>query len=338
MGQYIYPNKSFGGGTVSGDTVFSAGVSAGTINITNGPISSGGTDLYSVFATVGSGGGSGTTTNVHAGTNTFVSGTLINPSVNITSATLANLSVSGTNTANQIYASTLSGGTIYSGNTDLYSIFSVIGSGGSSGVTTNIQNGLNTFTGGTNSNPSVNITSATLNNLVATGTTSVGSFSATTIYSGNTNLYSIFAPFGVTGGSGSSTFVQSGINTFTGGTNSNPSVNITSATLNNLIATGTTSIGSLSATTIYSGSTNLYSIFAQVGSSNGSFSSNGINTFTGGTSANQTINITSATLNNLVATGTTSVGSFSATTIYSGSTDIYNIFINDSDTINGGTF
>lgn len=85
-------------------------------------ICSGSTNLYDIFATLGASGPTGTTF-VQSGTNTFTGGTESLPTVNITSATLANLSTSGTNTANSFFATTLSGGTIYSGGTNLYDIF-----------------------------------------------------------------------------------------------------------------------------------------------------------------------------------------------------------------------
>ena len=64
--------------------------------------------------------------------------------------------------------------------------------GGSGGTPTYVQNGLNTYTGGTSSLPTVNISAATLNNLTVSGATSLGVVSATTIYSGATDLSNIF--------------------------------------------------------------------------------------------------------------------------------------------------
>ncbi|MFN8155588.1 MAG: hypothetical protein U0Y08_14940 [Bacteroidia bacterium] len=76
----------------------------------------------------------------------------------------------------------------------------------------------------------------------------------------------------------------------------------------------TTTNGNLTFT--YTGST----------SSGGSYVLNGINTFTGGTSNGQSVNITGASLSNLTVSGLTSLSSVSATTIYSGSTDLSNLF------------
>jgi len=269
MGLYIFPSGYFlptSGGTVSGLTVYTTGLSASTFS--GGTIISGTTDLYSIFA-------QSTqldTTKVQFGTNTFTGGTGNAPTVNITSATLANLSTSGTNTALQFSATTLSGGTILSGSTNLYSIFAQ----STQLDTTRVQFGTNTFTGGTGNAPTVNITSATLANLSTSGTNTAFGFSATTlsggtILSGTTDLYSIF----LTANDGNDiTRVRSGTNTFTGGTGNAPTVNITSATLANLSTSGTNTAFGFSATTlsggtILSGSTNLYSIFATVGGGGG---------------------------------------------------------------------
>ncbi len=104
-------------------------------------------------------GGTGSSVFIQNGTNTFTGGTASLPTVNITSASLLNLSTSGTSTSYKFSATTLSGGTILSGSSNLYSIFLT--------------------TGGTN----------TLLQLSAT------TISATTIYSGSTDLTSIFIPY-----------------------------------------------------------------------------------------------------------------------------------------------
>lgn len=122
--------------------------------------------------------------------------------------------------------------TILSGGTDLYDIFSQ----GDNDIT-RVQPGTNINTGGTANNPIINLD----NNV------SLTSLSATTIYSGGTNLSSVFAPIG---SSGDITRVQPGTNIFTGGTVNNPTVNITDASLNTLNVSGTTVLAHASATTI----------------------------------------------------------------------------------------
>jgi hypothetical protein len=72
--------------------------------------------------------------------------------------------------------------------------------------------------------------------------------SASTIYSGSTNLYDIF----LTSADGNDiTRVQSGLNTYTGGSANFPVINISAATLNYLNVSGNTILSSLTATTAY---------------------------------------------------------------------------------------
>lgn len=89
--------------------------------------------------------------------------------------------------------------------------------------------------------------------------------SATTLYSGSTNIGSLFAPIGLQLTSGV-TRVQPGTNTYTGGTANLPTVNVSALTINTLDASGTSRFTTLSATTfsgatIFSGSTNISSLF-----------------------------------------------------------------------------
>ncbi len=142
----------------------------------------------------------------------------------------------GAGTFTSLSATTLSGGTILSGSTDLYNIFQKIGDG--SGVE-NVNAGSNITTGGTATSPIISlVASPSVNNLTFSGTAIGGSvqagagtftsLSATTlsggtILSGATNLYSIFAPFGTI--SGVETIGQ-GTNIVTGGTAVNPIINV----------------------------------------------------------------------------------------------------------------
>lgn len=72
------------------------------------------------------------------------------------------------------------------------------------------------------------------------------------IYSAGTNLYDIILGMSLSGstGGGGGFPIQNGVNTFTGGTYSAQTVNITAATLSNLVVSGVTFLQSLSATTI----------------------------------------------------------------------------------------
>jgi len=92
-------------------------------------------------------------------------------------------------------ANTLSGGTLYSGSTNLYDIFST--SSGPSGVSTHVQPGSNITTGGTATNPIISVVdSPSFNSVTASGASSFTTLSATTFISGSTNLYSIFQTIG----------------------------------------------------------------------------------------------------------------------------------------------
>lgn len=101
--------------------------------------------------------------------------------------------------------------------------------------------------------------------LIATGTSYLNTISAitinaTTIISGSTNLYDIFDAKG----SEDITRVQPGINVYTGGTENNPTVNISAATLDNINVSGASFFDSLSANTIYSGSTSIDEVINSV--------------------------------------------------------------------------
>jgi len=162
----------------------------------------------------------------------------------------------------------ISGDTIYSGSTDLSLLF-----GSGSIDVTRVGNGVNSFTGGTDNIPTVNITGLTVDNITVSGDSQVNSFSAitisaATIYSGSTDLSLLFG-----NGAVDITRIGNGVNTFTGGTENLPTVNITGASLDNLYVSGSNSANSfsastISATTFYSGSTDLSLLLGGGGSSN----------------------------------------------------------------------
>jgi len=347
----------------SGDTVLDGSGDTRSLYV-NGNFSAdtifiGSADLYNIFAPIGTI-GSGATTFIRGGLNTYTGGTLTSPTVNISAATLSWLS-----------ATSISGDTIYSGGTDLYQIFSTLGSHGD---IVRVQPGSNINTAGTVNAPIIGVVeSPSFNNLTLSGlgqfnSVSASSLSATSIYSGNTDLYSVFATIG---SGGPSTFLQPGLNTYTGGTSSAPSVNVSAATLHYLSAT------TVSGGTLYSGSTNLYDIFLTTNDGNditrvqpglfintggtasaptinlaqnisgatisgGTFYSGstplqtiienlsvggsstyvqpGLNTYTGGTSSAPTVNVSAATLTYLSAT------TVSGGTLYSGSTNLNDVF------------
>jgi len=133
---------------------------------------------------------------------------------------------------------------------------------------THVQNGLNTYTGGTYLAPTVNISAATLDRVFVSGYStfnllSATTFSATTYFSGSTPLETIIVNLAT---SSSNTFVQPGLNTYTGGTNSRPTVNVSALTIDHITVSGDSNFTTLSATTlsagtIFSGSSNLETLF-----------------------------------------------------------------------------
>lgn len=109
---------SLTGGTITGNTRITGSLSAGTLY-------SGSTDLYNIFLTSGS----INPTYVQPGSNITTGGTAQLPVISVTASPSFNsLFLSGTGqfagvTATSLSATTLSGGTILSGGTNLYSIF-----------------------------------------------------------------------------------------------------------------------------------------------------------------------------------------------------------------------
>jgi len=222
------------------------------------------------------------------------------------------------------------------------------------GQSTIIRNGLNTYTAGTTADYTVNISALTINTLIAsgnstfTGTLSGGSsFSANTIYSGSTNLYSIFSQIGHT--HQFSSILNTAHTHSVSEINNLSSLLDTKLNLSGGTMTGTLSASSIGATTIsggtlYSGSTNLYNIFAGIGSVGGGTSTSvqpGLNTYTGGTSTSPSVNISALTISTLTVSGESvlnaiSANTLSAQTIISGSTNISSLFSSISHTHFGG--
>jgi len=233
------------GGTVTGNYLpLSGGTISGTTNFNNGAvIQSGGTDLYSIFST---GGGGGASTFVQPGNNIYTGGTSSKPVINLVdSPSVNNFSFSGKANGVNLYATNLSGGTIYSGSTDINSLFA-------DKIHTHSQY-------------------ATLSGANFTGS----------IQSGGTDLYNIFLN---TADGNDITRVQPGSNITTGGTGNLPVVSVVASPIfNNITFSGTAIGNALSATTIsggtlYSGSTNLYDIILEL---NNTFSTSAITSSTG---------------------------------------------------------
>ena len=373
-GQILYVQDPTNGVQSTGIyTNGSGGLTATTASITTlsaGTMISGSTNLYNIFSTAGSG-----VQSVGANGNLSTGGTATNPTIILAaSPSFNNLTVSGTGNFT---------GTLQSGGTNLYDIFTEgVGTANvlplwsnNTGLLTNsiiTQSGTGvTVAGSVNIIGDVNVlgTATTFNTqtvqsqdnnillnfsgsyvsalgggiTVLSGTPSGvastwsidanGSWSSNTailtsaitvnggniavtgggaMTSGGTNLYNIFA----TAGSGVQSVGANG-NLSTGGTATNPTIILAaSPSFNNLTVSGATSLQTLSATTMISGSTNLYNIFATAGSGVQSVGANG-NLSTGGTATNPTIILAaSPSFNDLTVSGNTTTQGISGTTIY----------------------
>ena len=147
---------------------------------------------------------------------------------------------------NSLSATSFSAGTINSGGTEISTLF-LNANGG-----TKIQPGLNTYTGGTFSFPTVNISALTIDHISVSANSTFNSFSATsfsagTMFSGSNALdsiiYNIASNLDNATSSTGNTYVQNGLNTYTGGTQPRPNINISSITVSNLSASGNTILG-----------------------------------------------------------------------------------------------
>jgi hypothetical protein len=219
-------------------------------------------------------------TSIGNGLNTYTAGTANAPTVNISAATLASLSVSGATTLNTLFATTVSGGTLFSGSTNIGGLF----------VNT-ISNGTNTTVGGSANHRTVNLVdSPSLNNItysgISTGGNSVATnVSATTFFSGSTNLGTVInsAITGITSNL-TSTRVQPGTNITTGGTANNPTINLVdSPSVNGLTVSGTGNFTGL----LQSGGTTLGNLFVNDVTA-------GTNISIGGSANHPTVNVISS--------------------------------------------
>ena len=147
----------------------------------------------------------------------------------------------------------------YSGSTNLETIIYNIASGSSTPVVgTNVQPGINTYTGGTSTNPTVNVSALTINTLIAsgnsifTGTLSGGSsFSANTLFSGTTNLNTYFGQ------------LQTSAITNANNISQNSNILATKANISGQTFTGNIVVPTITASTIFSGTTNLVNLLSK---------------------------------------------------------------------------
>lgn len=129
IGELIPTGVTFGVGRVSLNTQFSGTADFNNVEVsgnlsagTGGVIYSGGTDLYNIFLATADG---NDITRVQPGSNITTGGTDNQPIINLVSSpSVNNITFSGSAIGSSLSATTLSGGTIYSGGTDLYDIFS----------------------------------------------------------------------------------------------------------------------------------------------------------------------------------------------------------------------
>ncbi|HWY35520.1 MAG TPA: DUF2793 domain-containing protein [Nitrosopumilaceae archaeon] len=290
-------------GNLSGTNAFFNTISGVSISATT--FYSGSTDLSLLLGQILQAG----ETFVQPGLNTYTGGTNFRPTINVSALTISSLIVTGATILQTVSATAFSGGSFFSGGTDLGSLFL---SSGATFPQTHVQPGTNISTGGTSLNPVVNVVS----NPVFTSISAV-TISGSSIFSGSTDLSSLFLSSGATF---PQTHVQNGLNTYTGGTSLNPSVNVSAATLSSLTVSGLTTLGivavtTISGTTFYSGSTDVSLLFPSLQSV--SLINSQLTT---------KANLSGATFTGNINTPSLSATTLSGGTIYSGSTDVSLLF------------
>jgi len=272
----------------------------------------------------------GVTTRVQPGVNTYTGGTPDFPTVNIVdSPSFEDVSFSGTATGGDLFVDNLSGGTIYSGGTDLYDIFltsgDVSGTSVSAGSNVQVQLSGNDYEVSVVDSPSFEDVS--FSGIATGGDLFADNLSGGTIYSGSTDVETIIYNIVNATELDDITRVQSGVNTYTGGTANEPTVNIVdSPSFDQITTSGSSTFAGANFTgAIQSGGTDLYDIFVTEDTSDITRVQPGSNITTGGTENEPIINLVdSPSVNNFNASGTSNFTG----TIQSGGTDLYSIFVN----------
>jgi hypothetical protein len=207
-----------------------------------------------------------------------------------------------------------------------------------SGTTAYVQPGLNITTGGTTTAPVINVVGSPIFTAVTAVSVSGTSVSATTFISGATELSialsnkfnSAYAPISV-----QNQWVQPGNNISTGGTPNAPQVSlVASPSVFNLVSSGVTFAPTLSGNTLYSGASELGGLLAQTYAPISvvpTYVQPGINTTTGGTIARPIIHVVGSPSFTAVTASSVSGTSVSATTFYSGNTNL-NYLLGQSST------
>jgi len=193
-----------------------------------------------------------------------------------------------------------------------------------------VSPGVNVYTASTAFNTIIGVVGSPVFTGVTSQTISGTSVSATTFYSGSTNLNYLLGQ-----SSTPATYVQPGNNITTGGTVNAPTINlVASPSVLNLISSGVTFAPSLSGNTIYSGSSELGGLLAAYYAPISvvpTYVQPGINTTTGGTIARPIIHVVGSPSFTAVTASSVSGTSVSATTFYSGNTNL-NYLLGQSST------
>ncbi len=246
----------------------------------------------------------------------------------------------GTVSGETLFSSSLSANTYFSGVTSLEQIVYNIASN-FSGENISIQNGLNTYTGGTNLNPSINISAITVDFLFVSGNSilnnlSTINLSGNAIFSGSTNLNDIFSSLNHTHQFSSilNTAHTHSISSIENLTNVlNTKVNKSGDTMIGGLFIPSLSATSLSGGVIFSGTSNLYDLFSHIGHTH-SFSSilntahthNILEVDNLLSSFNTKINKSGDTMTGGLFTPSLSATTLSGNSIFSGSTNLNDIF------------
>jgi len=330
---------------LSGDGQFAAvtSTSLSATTLSGGTIFSGATNLYSIFARP-----EFVVNSVNAGSNITTGGTANSPTISVAASPSLNaLTLSGAGqfasvTSTGLSANTLSGGTLYSGATNLST--TIINVASATGDFTRVQGSNFITTGGTANAPTINLAQ----------NFSGATISGGTLYSGATNLSTTIISIANAAASAVDIAVQAGSNIATGGTAAAPTISVAaSPSLNALTLSGagqfagvtatSLSANTLSGGTLYSGATNLSTTIINIANAAAASSGDitrvqpGSNITTGGTANAPTINVSaSPSLNELTLSGAgkfagvTSTGlsatTVSATTLFSGTTELGSIF------------
>ena len=218
------------------------------------------------------------------------------------------------------------------------------------GDITRVQPGTNTYTGGTANFPTVNVSALTINSLTVSGATQLGTLtstsfsaatiSATTFYSAGTNLNQIITSI-ASAATASGSIIANGTNTYTAGTPTLASVNISAATLDHLTVSANTILAQTTGTTLSllnSGATTITNFDA---SGNRIYSGVSFSNIVGGTGSTINADLSNVQIiggykisgtnnnhtyaTNMVITGTSN-GNLYATKLFSGSTDLSLLF------------